>query len=198
MDDQQNGEKGQEPNSLATAAALKEKRARSDTTLASFMGKNKPKDEVYWDDDSGKPKSRNSTQYSDVIGVLLKQSRRFKWHKHWDKQDDEAKDWLWAELMDLFTLDDCRKKDTLSIAGGIFRNKKSTWKSGKYKKSNTLAQNLAGRPNALTEGEWNELVKHWDGAEHQKLSAKNIISRSKQKTKHTMGRKNYARCKAEL
>ncbi|MCL7035404.1 hypothetical protein MKW94_024166 [Papaver nudicaule] len=98
MDNQQNGEEGQEPNSLATAAAPKQKRARSDTTLASFMGKSKPKDEVYWDD-SGKPTSSNSTQYSDVIGVLLKQSRRFQWQKHWDKQDDDAKDWLWAKLM---------------------------------------------------------------------------------------------------
>ncbi|MCL7035403.1 hypothetical protein MKW94_024165 [Papaver nudicaule] len=68
---------------------------------------------------------------------------------------------------DLFTLDDCRQKDTLSIADGMFRNKKATWKRGKYKTSNTHAQNLAGRPKALTEGEWTELVKHWDGAEHQ-------------------------------
>ncbi|MCL7034694.1 hypothetical protein MKW94_019843, partial [Papaver nudicaule] len=99
---------------------------------------------------------------------------------------------------DVFILDDCQKKAALSIAGAIFRSKKSHWKSEGYKLSNTHAQNLASKPDALTEGQWKGLVNHWDDKETQKRAAENAEHRKQQKVKHTMGKKNVARCVAEL
>ncbi|RZC77845.1 hypothetical protein C5167_002037 [Papaver somniferum] len=58
--------------------------------------------------------------------------------------------------------------------------------------------NLKDKPNSLTEGRWKSLVKLWDSEQHQILSKKNAISRSQQKTKHTMGKKNYSRCEVEM
>ncbi|MCL7028557.1 hypothetical protein MKW94_008342, partial [Papaver nudicaule] len=78
-------------------AEPKQKKVRGETTLASYIGKSKPKEKVNFDD-SGKVNGDNQTRFSDTIGVLLKQSRRFVWHDHWDVQPNEAKDRLWAEL----------------------------------------------------------------------------------------------------
>ncbi|KAI3871262.1 hypothetical protein MKX03_024042 [Papaver bracteatum] len=132
--------------------------------------------------------------YSGVIGLLLKQSRRWKWENPWNLQDENAKDWLW----DLSVVDECHKQGTLSIAGGIFKDKKGKWKRKHYKLTNTHAMNLKDKPNSLTEGQWKSLVKLWDSEGHQILSKKNSISRSQQKTKHTMGRKKYSRCEDEM
>ncbi|KAI3913466.1 hypothetical protein MKW98_003945 [Papaver atlanticum] len=58
---------------------------------------------------------------------------------------------------------------------------------------------LANKPDALTEGEWKDLVKFWETDEtHQKFYEQNVKSRTCQQAKHTMGRKCYARCKAEM
>ncbi|KAI3872313.1 hypothetical protein MKX03_019580, partial [Papaver bracteatum] len=95
MENEQNGELDEHINTLATADVPEERKVRRDTTLASFMAKRQAREKVDWD---GKPKGANQVRYSDAIGVLLKQSRRFNWTKHWDKQETVAKDWLWGEL----------------------------------------------------------------------------------------------------
>ncbi|XP_026435958.1 uncharacterized protein LOC113333755 isoform X2 [Papaver somniferum] len=153
---------------------------------------------VDWDMNKDRPCGKNQAKYSGVIVLLLKQSRRWNWENPWNLQDDNAKDWLWAELKDLFAVDECHKQGTLSIVGGIFKDKKGKWKRKHYKLTNTHAMNLKDKPNPLTEGQWKSLVKLWDSEAHQTLSKKNAISRSQQKTKHTMGRKNYSRCEAEM
>ncbi|RZC71275.1 hypothetical protein C5167_034472 [Papaver somniferum] len=119
-------------------------------------------------------------------------------------RDNELEHWHakmfggWFENHDLFVVDECHKQGTLSIDGGIFKDKKGKWKRKHYKLTNTHAMNLKDKPNTLTDGQWKSLVKLWDSEAHQTLSKKNAISRSQQKTKHTMGRKNYSRCEAEM
>ncbi|XP_026411424.1 uncharacterized protein LOC113306723 [Papaver somniferum] len=46
----------------------------------------------------GKPCGKNQVKYSGVIGVLIKQYRRWNWEKPWNLQDDNAEDWLWSEI----------------------------------------------------------------------------------------------------
>ncbi|RZC63547.1 hypothetical protein C5167_025318 [Papaver somniferum] len=202
MEYQQNGEQGEHFNSETTGVVVqREKKVQGDTTFASFIGKKKEEKEremVDWDMKKERPCGKNQAKYSSVIGVFLKQSRRWNWENPWNLQDDNAKDWLWAELKDLFVVDECHKQGTLSIAGGIFKDKKGKWKRKHYKLTNTHAMNLKDKPNSLTDGQWKSLVKLWDSEAHQTLSKKNAISRSQQKTKHTMGRKNYSRCEAEM
>ncbi|RZC62145.1 hypothetical protein C5167_023930 [Papaver somniferum] len=172
MEYQQNGEQGEHFNSETTVVVQLEKKVRGDTTFASFIGKKKEEKEremVDWDMKKERPCGKNQAKYSSVI-------------------DDNAKDWLWAELKDLFVVDECHKQGTLSIAGGIFKDKKGKWKRKHYKLTNTHAMNLKDKPNSLTDGQWKSLT----------LSKKNAISRSQQKTKHTMCRKNYSRCEAEM
>ncbi|RZC59808.1 hypothetical protein C5167_007111 [Papaver somniferum] len=101
-------------------------------------------------------------------------------------------------FLDLFAVDECHKQGTLSIAGAIFKDKKGKWKRKHNNLTNTHAMNLKDKPNSLIEGQWKSLVKFWDSEAHQTLSKKNAISRSQQKTKHTMGRKNYSRYEDEM
>ncbi|RZC63565.1 hypothetical protein C5167_025305 [Papaver somniferum] len=83
--------------------------------------------------------------------------------------------------------------------GANFRGKKGTWKGKHFTQHDTTAKRLADKPTALTEGEWKDLVTFWEtDATHQKYSEQNVKSRSCQQVKHTMGRKNHARCKSEM
>ncbi|KAI3990199.1 hypothetical protein MKX01_029177, partial [Papaver californicum] len=74
----------------------KGKKVRGDITLESFMGKTKSEEELDWNADQ--LSGDNQTRYSDAIGVLLKQSRKFNWTDHWVKQAQEDKEWLWDKL----------------------------------------------------------------------------------------------------
>ncbi|KAI3857550.1 hypothetical protein MKX03_035115, partial [Papaver bracteatum] len=168
MEYQQNGEQGEHSNSETTVFVYRERKVRGDTTFASFIGKKKEEKEmVDWDMKKDKPCRKNQEKYSGVIGVLLKQSRRWNSKNPWNLQDVNAKDWLWAELKDLFVVDECHKQGTMSIAGGIFKDKKSKWKRKHYKLTNRHAMNLKDKPNSLTEGQWKSLVKLWYSEAHQ-------------------------------
>ncbi|RZC77280.1 hypothetical protein C5167_001428 [Papaver somniferum] len=116
--------------------------------------------------------------------------------------DQDFMSWTRKEIegkQDLFIVDERYKTATLSIAGDIFRGKKGTWKGKHFTRHDTTAKRLADEPSALTEGEWKDLVTFWEtDATHQKYSEQNVKSRSCQQVKHTMGRKNHARCKAEM
>ncbi|RZC53041.1 hypothetical protein C5167_011896 [Papaver somniferum] len=150
MEYQQNGEQGEHSNSESTVDVHRKRKVRGDTTFASFIGKKKEEKEremVYWD------MKKDKAKYSGVIGVLLKQSRRWNWENSWNLQDDNAKSWLWAELKDLFVVDECHKQHTMSIAGGIFKDKKGKCERKHYKLTNTHAMNLKDKPNSLTEGQ---------------------------------------------
>ncbi|XP_026442963.1 uncharacterized protein LOC113342735 isoform X3 [Papaver somniferum] len=162
IENQQNGEHF---NTLAAVVVPEERKVRRDTTLASFMAKREEEKKVDWD---GNPKGANQVRYSDAIGVLLKQYRRFNWTKHWDKHDTMAKDWLLGELQDLFIVDERYKTATLSIDVDIFRGKKGTRKGKHFTRHDTTAKRLADKPAALTEGEWKDLATFWEtDATHQ-------------------------------
>ncbi|RZC58225.1 hypothetical protein C5167_005523 [Papaver somniferum] len=75
---QQNGEQCRHSNSLVIAVVLEERKVRGDTPLAFFVGKKHGKEKVDLDT-NGKPCGANQAKYSNVIGLLLKQSRRFHW-----------------------------------------------------------------------------------------------------------------------
>ncbi|RZC44511.1 hypothetical protein C5167_037452 [Papaver somniferum] len=66
----------------------------------------------------------------------------------------------------------------------------------RYKPQDTNEKCLADKPSALPDMEWEDPVKFWITEEHQVLFGSNIKS-SHQKSKHTMGRRNFPRCKAD-
>ncbi|KAF8038266.1 hypothetical protein BT93_B0961 [Corymbia citriodora subsp. variegata] len=78
-----------------------------------------------------------------------------------------------------------------------WRNWKSDLKAAHYDSSQPLSYHLKNLPERVRRDQWKNLVAFWSSKEGKKLSNINKANRAKQKIRHTLGKKSFARITAE-
>ncbi|XP_048137222.1 uncharacterized protein LOC125312540 isoform X3 [Rhodamnia argentea] len=78
-----------------------------------------------------------------------------------------------------------------------WRNWKSNLKAAHYDSSQPLSHHLKHLPERVRRDQWKKLVAFWSSKEGKKLSNINKANRAKQKIRHTLGKKSFARITAE-
>ncbi|XP_039161609.1 uncharacterized protein LOC104428247 [Eucalyptus grandis] len=78
-----------------------------------------------------------------------------------------------------------------------WRNWKSDLKAAHYDSSQPLSYHLKNLPERVRRDQWKNLVAFWSSKGGKKLSNINKANRAKQKIRHTLGKKSFARITAE-
>ncbi|XP_026416149.1 uncharacterized protein LOC113311536 [Papaver somniferum] len=143
-----------------------------------------------------------SVQVASVLGVLVKRNIPLK-HKDWRLVPREAKDNIWAIIMQRFIVDDFYKDYYLEKMGSYLKEARSR-KAGKILALDELEEEeremklVALKPENDIVNEWEEFVAHVRSEEFRAKRLQMQQVRQKHTTSHTLSREGYARLKAKM
>ncbi|KAI3940814.1 hypothetical protein MKW98_030133 [Papaver atlanticum] len=143
-----------------------------------------------------------SVQLASVLGVLVRRNIPLK-HKDWRLVPKEAKDNIWAIVMQRFVIDEFYKDYYLGKMGCYLKEDKSR-KDGKILVLDELKEEerekrlAALKPANDTVNEWEEFVKHVCSEEFRTKRSRMQQVRQKHTTPHTISRLGYARLEAKM
>ncbi|GAU37847.1 hypothetical protein TSUD_57070 [Trifolium subterraneum] len=108
------------------------------------------------------------------------------------------KERIWSFVQSYYIIPDEGEKAVFYSINLAWRRYKFDIKKDHFLKYTSMKQRLKNRPEGISEDHFKKLLIYWKDSKVQAISQKNAVNKSKQKFRHRVGPRNFARIHAKV